>query len=108
MEASAAAQDGVMQTQLVSDALPSRFGGGSSEPAEQPLSQRAVVAVALAPVLVLLALTLVIGDLIEPYVGLAGVLASVAWLVLEMHQYQRAIGREEEQQAAAGSSFVDL
>ncbi|HLL19240.1 MAG TPA: hypothetical protein VK439_10680 [Rubrivivax sp.] len=64
---------------------------------EQPLTRRAALAVALAPVLVLLALTLVIGDLIEVYLGLAGVALSVAWLVLEMHQVQRAIGRQESE-----------
>ena len=88
-----------MQPQLVSDVVNSRFVLGSDpvvdEAGEQPLSQRATLAVALAPVLVLLALTLVIGDLIEPYLGLCGVLLSVAWLVLEMHQYQRAIARRE-------------
>lgn len=85
-----------MPHQLVSDVLDSRFGPGAETEADtQTLSQRATVAVALAPVLVLLALTLVIGDLIEPYLGLCGVLLSVAWLVLEMHQYQRAIGQHE-------------
>ena len=57
----------------------------TGEPCERPLSRRAALAVALAPVLVLLALTLVIGDLVEPYLGLLGVLLSVGWLVLEMH-----------------------
>ena len=67
---------------------------------EQPLTRRAAFAVALAPVFVLLALTLVIGDLIEAYLGLGGVALSVAWLVLEMHQVQRAIGRQEAEAAA--------
>ena len=88
-----------MQPQLVSDILhDSRFAPGAElvhDTAEQPLSQRATLAVALAPVLVLLALTLVIGDLIEPYLGLCGVLLSVAWLVLEMHQVQRTLARQE-------------
>jgi hypothetical protein len=89
-----------MQPQLVSDVIDNnRFAAGADmlESADQPLSQRATLAVALAPVLVLLALTLVIGDLIEPYLGLCGVLLSVAWLVLEMHQVQRTIARHEAQ-----------
>lgn len=94
------AQDGAMQPQFVSDIVSQgRFAPAVdpavAEPADQPLSQRAALAVALAPVLVLLALTLVIGDLIEPYLGLAGVLLSVVWLVLEMHQYQRTMTRQE-------------
>lgn len=88
-----------MQPQLVSDAVDNRFAPVADlvvdEAADQPLTPRAALAVALAPVLVLLALTLVIGDLIEPYLGLCGVLLSVAWLVLEMHRVQRAIARQE-------------
>ena len=89
-----------MQPQLVSDVIENSCFMAAAEgvdAGEQPLSQRATLAVALAPVLVLLALTLVIGDLIEPYLGLCGVLLSVAWLVLEMHQVQRAIGRQESE-----------
>lgn len=89
-----------MRSPLVPDFIPpSRFGAAADmvESSEQPLSQRATLAVALAPVLVLLALTLVIGDLIEPYLGLCGVLLSVAWLVLEMHQVQRALARQESE-----------
>lgn len=94
-----------MQPLRVSDVLTSRFAAGSDDAdgeAGQPLSDRATLAVALAPVLVLLALTMVIGDLIGPPLGLAGVLVSVAWLVLEMHQVQRALAREEQQLAQAG------
>lgn len=89
-----------MRTTPVSDVPNSRFAAAPADAGRdagdgQPLSARAALAVALAPVLVLLALTLVIGDLIGPAVGLSGVLASVAWLALEMHQVQRAIAREE-------------
>jgi hypothetical protein len=97
-----------MQPQLVSDVIESsRYAAGADvvEAGDQPLSQRATLAVALAPVLVLLALTLVIGDLIEPYLGLCGVLLSVAWLVLEMHQVQRTIARQEQE---AGNSLAGL
>ena len=78
-----------MQSKLVSDVLNSRFAplaDAAGELCDQPLSRRASLAVALAPVLVLLSLTLVIGDLVEPRLGLLGVLLSVAWLVFEMHQ----------------------
>jgi hypothetical protein len=87
-----------MESRYIAD--PAHLGHPAADPdvlsdGEQPLTRRAALAVALAPVLVLLALTLVIGDLIEVYLGLAGVALSIAWLVLEMHQVQRAIGRQE-------------
>ena len=94
-----------------SDALNSRLACGADadhEASDTPLSQCAALAVALAPVGVLPALTLVVRDLIEPFVGLTGVLVGVAWLVLKMHAYQRAIGRVEQQQQqeeAACSAF---
>jgi hypothetical protein len=87
-----------MQTGFVTDAAAdSRLAGGLDvdSDGDQPLTRRAALAVAIAPVLVLLALTLVIGDLIEAYAGLCGAALAVAWLVLEMHHVQRAIGRQE-------------
>src|SRR5687768_15825456 len=92
-------QHGGMQSQLVSDVLNSRFApiaDAAVELCDQPLSRRATLAVALAPVLVLLALTLVIGDLVEPYLGLLGVLLSVTWLVLEMHHAVVSPGPAED------------
>ena len=59
------------------------------------LSQRASIAVALGPVLVLLALTLVIGDLIAADTGLIGAVAAIGWLVFEMYAYQRLIATED-------------
>jgi Flp pilus assembly protein TadB len=84
----------------------SRFPADAAN-AEQQSSQRAAVAVALAPVLVLLSLTLVIGDLIGADVGFAAVAAAVVWLVYEMHQYQRHIEPQEELPAPALDVLAD-
>lgn len=67
--------------------------------ADASLSQRAAVAVALAPVLVLLSLTLVIGDLLDPALGLAASIGGIVWLVYEMHRYQRWIDPLEDETA---------
>ena len=91
-------QDAPMQSRYIADLAQHgslAADADASSAGEQPLTRRAALAVALAPVLVLLALTLVIGDLVEAYLGLGGVALSVAWLVLEMHQVQRAIARQE-------------
>jgi hypothetical protein len=105
-----AAMDRRLDSTFAHDALPSRFGWSPAaeralaEAPDEPQAQRAAWAVAVAPVLVLLALTLVIGDLIAPHLGLAGVLVSVAWLVFEMHAWQRALARAEE--SAAGHDLL--
>ena len=80
--------------------MDSRFAAEAPSP-EQRSSRRAALAVALAPVLVLLALTGVIGDLIPADIGFAAVAAAMAWLVYEMHQYQRHIEPQEELPAPA-------
>ena len=59
-------------------------------------SQRSSLAVALVPVLVLVALTMVVGDLIAADTGLFGVVAAIAWLVFEMYSYQRLIAHDDE------------
>lgn len=59
--------------------------------AAEALSRRAAAAVALAPLLVLLTLTLVISDVVDPHVGSAVVLAAVGWLAFEMHRVQRSL-----------------
>ncbi len=51
-------------------------------------AQRASVAVGLAPLLVLLAFTAVVGGLIEPDTGVAIFAACTAWVVYEMYRYQ--------------------
>lgn len=66
----------------------------SSTAAPEPMSpeavqaQRASVAVGLAPLLVLLAFTAVVGGLIEPDTGVAVFAACTAWVVYEMYRYQ--------------------
>ncbi len=66
----------------------------SSTTAPEPMSpeaiqaQRASVAVGLAPMLVLLAFTAVVGGLIEPDTGVAVFAACTAWVVYEMYRYQ--------------------
>lgn len=78
-------------------------------PHEQPLSQRAAVAVGLAPVLVLLALTLVIGDVLPIDIGFGVVAASITWLVFEMHQYQRAVARlDDDSEPEPAADLPDL
>ena len=56
-----------------------------------PESRRTCLAVALAPLLVLLAFTAVVSRLADPDTGLAVLLACGIWVVHEMHGYQRAI-----------------
>jgi multisubunit Na+/H+ antiporter MnhB subunit len=64
--------------------------------AEQVHSQRASIAVGVAPILMLLGFTLVIGGVIEPDIGVAVFAACAAWVVYEMHRYQQVIGRDED------------
>jgi len=60
-------------------------------------AQRASIAVGLAPLLVLLAFTAVVGGLIEPDTGVAVFAACTAWVVYEMYRYQdRLDGQGEE------------
>ena len=60
-------------------------------------AQRASVAVGLAPLLVLLAFTAVVGGFIEPDIGVAIFAACTAWVVYEMYRYQdRLDGSAEE------------
>jgi hypothetical protein len=56
-----------------------------------PQARRAAIAVGLAPILVLVAFTLNIGGLIEVDIGFAVFAACTAWVVVEMHQYQKAL-----------------
>jgi len=69
----------------------------TSHPASEALrAQRASVAVALAPLLVLLGFTAVIVGLIEPDTGLVLFAACAAWVVFEMVRYQRSLGQAPE------------
>jgi hypothetical protein len=56
-----------------------------------PHAQRAATAVGLAPIVVLLAFTLIVCGLIEVDTGFAVFAACTAWVVYEMHQFQKAI-----------------
>jgi len=56
-----------------------------------PSGQRAHVAAALGPLLVLLGFTLIITRLIEPDTGFALFAACTVWVAYEMHVYQRRI-----------------
>jgi len=56
-----------------------------------PDTPRTCLAVALAPLLVLLAFTAVVCRLIDPDTGLAVLVACGVWVVHEMHDYQKTI-----------------
>lgn len=58
---------------------------------DPPESQRTCLAVALAPLLVLLAFTAVVTRLIDADTGLAILVASGVWVVHEMHDFQKSI-----------------
>lgn len=75
--------------------------------AEQQLSRRASVAVALAPIGVLLALMLLIADLIGADVALMVFVGCVAWLVAEMHRYQSAIARRDDALFAPAEGLIN-
>jgi multisubunit Na+/H+ antiporter MnhB subunit len=70
-----------------------------------PNAKRAAVAVAVAPVLVLLGFSLIIGGLIEADIGFAFFAVCTGWVVLEMHRYQKNIDSYNDQYA---SSFPTL
>ena len=56
-----------------------------------PQSQRTLIAVSLAPILVLLAFTAVVTRLIDVDTALAWLMACSIWVVHEMHVYQVAV-----------------
>ncbi len=53
-------------------------------------ARRAAVAVGLAPILVLVAFTLIVGGWIDADTGFAVFVACTAWVVYEMHRWQRS------------------
>jgi multisubunit Na+/H+ antiporter MnhB subunit len=65
-----------------------------------PNAKRAAVAVAVAPVLVLLGFSLIIGGLIEADIGFAFFAVCTGWVVLEMHRYQKNIDSYNDQYAS--------
>lgn len=60
-----------------------------------PQARRAALAVAVAPVLSLLAFTLIICDVIAVDLGFTLFAACVAWLVLELHRYQKTMDGDD-------------
>ncbi len=56
-----------------------------------PNAERANVAVALGPILVLLTFALIVARLIDPDTGLAVFAASTVWVVYEMSVYQKTV-----------------
>ena len=58
---------------------------------DPPSAQRAAVAAGLAPLLVLLAFTLIVTGLMQVDTGLAVFAACTVWVVYELHQYQGQI-----------------
>ncbi len=63
---------------------------------EAAQAQRASIAVGVAPLLVLLAFTAVIGGLIDPDIGVAVFVACTAWVVYEMYRYQDRLDSSDE------------
>lgn len=61
-----------------------------------PEALRANIAVGASPLIVLVAFTLIVTRLIDVDTGLAIMGACTVWVVYEMHDYQRAIDRYNE------------
>jgi hypothetical protein len=73
-----------------------------------PHAKRAAIAVAVAPVLALLAFTLIICDLIGVDLGFALFAACTAWVVLEMHGYQKSIDSYHEEYARSHPFLAEV
>jgi len=79
---------------------------------EPPSDQRASLAVALAPIFVVVVFSLIVSGLIAFDTGVAIFLACTVWVVHEMLDYQRAIDDYQQQWALAdphwpGSEALD-
>jgi hypothetical protein len=72
-----------------------------------PHATRAAIAVGVAPVVALLAFTLIICDLIGVDIGFALFAACTAWVVVEMHGYQKCIDGYEEEYARRHPFLAD-
>jgi hypothetical protein len=72
-----------------------------------PHANRAALAVAVAPVVALLAFTLIICDLIGVDLGFALFAACTAWVVVEMHSYQKSIDSYHEEYARSHPFLAD-
>lgn len=64
---------------------------------EPPSDRRPTLAVSLAPVFVAVLFTLIVSGLIAFDTGVAIFLACTAWVVYELHDYQRAIDDYNQQ-----------
>ena len=58
-----------------------------------PNEKRAALAVALAPLCVLVVFTLIVLQVIDPDTGIAAFVACTVWVVYEMSVYQRTLDR---------------
>jgi len=76
--------------------------------AEPPSDRRANLAVALAPVFVVVLFTLIVSGLIAFDTGVAIFLACTAWVIYEMFGYQRAVDSYHQQwlQGENGGGFA--
>jgi hypothetical protein len=72
-----------------------------------PHATRAAIAVGVAPVVALLAFTLIICDLIAVDIGFALFAACIAWVVVEMHGYQKCIDSYDEEYARSHPFLAD-
>ncbi len=72
-----------------------------------PNAKRAAIAVGVAPVVALLAFTLIIGDLIAVDVGFALFAACTTWVVIEMHRYQKNIDLYNDEYSSGFPSLQD-
>lgn len=69
-------------------------------PYDPPSAQRACVAVGLSPIIVLLAFTLIVTQLIDTDTGFATFLACTVWVAYELHDYQRLVDAYNEDYVA--------
>jgi hypothetical protein len=75
-----------------------------ADPGRMP-SRRASVAVGLAPILVLVAFTLIVGGWMDVDTGFAVFVACTAWVVYEMHRWQQSA---DDEAARTVSDAADL
>jgi hypothetical protein len=86
-------------TTYVSPAMPIRAMNTLLPDYDPPHAKRAAIAVGVAPVIVLLAFTLIVCGLIDVDLGFALFAGCTAWVVLEMHRYQKTIDSYHDEYA---------
>lgn len=77
-------------------------------PSEAPSDRRANIAAGLAPVFVVVAITLIATGVIAFDIGVAICLACTAWVVYEMLGYQRAVDAYEQASLSSGRSWPEF